>query len=139
MCTTTPVYSVGIIVVVSALAIPIAVQLTQMNTSIDSMQVFPRDAPSLLTWKQLTAAFPMGLVEPLFLVIPAPLGVLDAGYFNASNGLIAALVEDGLIATSGTCSTLLDLTLRKILSRRCRPHLPRRRVADGGYLHHNPG
>jgi putative drug exporter of the RND superfamily len=98
MLVTKPRNAFAVIVIVLALSLPICVQTVYMKTTIDSTQLFPRDAASLKAYDRLGQDFAPGLLYPFDIIVEsnATQEVLTPLHFEIVTSIIASLTEADL-------------------------------------------
>eukprot|EP00466_Bigelowiella_natans_P011557 jgi/Bigna1/89746/estExt_fgenesh1_pg.C_540141 len=80
-----------------ALIAPAALSLFDFNYSVANTQIAPRNSPSIECYKRIESTFPLGLMDPLYVIIDAsslgPNAVKTEAFFNTSAKIAELIIE----------------------------------------------
>mmetsp|Transcript_3702 Transcript_3702/g.5735 ORF Transcript_3702/g.5735 Transcript_3702/m.5735 type:complete len:898 (+) Transcript_3702:208-2901(+) len=87
-----------------ALIAPAALSLFDFNYSVANTQIAPRNSPSIECYKRIESTFPLGLMDPLYVIIDAsslgPNAVKTEAFFNTSAKIAELIIERSEVSSS---------------------------------------
>ena len=98
--------AIFIVVAVLAAAIPVAYQISKMQTTVNVDLIYPRDSPALHVYNDLKTQVSAGLLAQYFIIAQAPAagGVWTDAAFNAVQSVSDELVRNGDVQSKDIAS-----------------------------------
>ncbi|MHA1685816.1 MAG: MMPL family transporter [Candidatus Heimdallarchaeaceae archaeon] len=88
-------YAAIVILVVLIIAIPVSINVANLNTTLDLNQIYPRSSESRQAFIELEKDFPAGELMPHYLIIQTgtPNGLLNSSFFTYSQEIIQSICD----------------------------------------------